>query len=1320
VRSTLASLALSLVDFTLHVCVALHLGQHYWGRQQAIWALIMLALFANLVGIISWVFKNSSEPDGSPSEFSKKLQERPDECVLILVLGIVNTEGLCFLTENEGSHRTFRILELLRTLFEDVPIFFVLLSFLLEEPSHGHPVILLSFFVTLINGLLKLTRTVILSALGTSILTVEPKLQFFANCRHEDVVLLPAYCLSWVLVFILIVFLQYASYNKRFAQAWLSQQLIALGGYNATDAISYTLSNATLHSYEDYLQLRIFADTANNDTDIFGNCTAPPPPAAPPPFELGSGVLEAVDFGSGPDNLLNGTMMAGPYLCAFTIEKIVARVLIPTGKITDETMEMAERFLSPAAIELVEEWAWLFTRLSACFAVSVICFTLGMATGPALLVYYLRSPNHAESFRSRLMYRSSLTASAVLAFSMANAGFLNVFTQDRLGYSLVKRDSAMFHMCFLGLPMLAVAAAALGGFNCQHRACGGESFTLGGVEFGGRAIEYYMVFNLVVTVPLVWWHFLSFMTASVAVRSAREQKEKEAKGEVTSSTEAEKAEAELREPPISDANYSGSMFALGCFCASTVKWVMQLFLLIALFWNSPLSTRIIGGRTADEWLELGGGGGDSELSTSRPFQLWIEGAYYAALDPPKNVTLVGDVDSEFFSVGMVIWVLGMLVNVGAVGVYLAWYSTPHLRKAVEQKLALTAFTFTVSVVHPEALRALADRRTDVMWLRIFGALPALLLDLPIVVLSLRFLLTYGYNALVLCVGIVSLVHLLVYFFRAVVVAVTRGLLREAGPKDPNFVRYTFGDLINQFAMFLQFALSCCVVGLYYHGWKYGFSVGFSEEHVSACESSFYAASFVIVLSLLASCATSVSFLNHFVFSHAAISERSYWSSIVLGVSCIDASWLAALSEDTICVREVKRTASIVSIATLFFPMLVIQGALAFMAGVPFFMLDGYDEDTASDLYDISSERGSGYDRVVWQHIIAGNTVQNAALTMTVIVGVWKLLLLVMLHTTRQADAAAGMLITPFKHTPWVLGTQWYENRKPPLGYSDPQEIARQKMLAQTGRGRPTHHMGYAIDEHGNYIYDEEGNYAIAEGVNYTYDEWGNPAMDENGSYVLQDALGVTIVDGYGFDGFGGYVEIDAAASGGDSITNTSRSTDTYAGGASVADPNESWPSQQGGAQQGEGAAQQLVWATCPKSALTDWEGTPGVFVDLQDPTNPYMFLQVHQEEELKKSMFSRGTQNEQLRIAYMITDVGSLEAAYVEANIAADAVAARRAVDVAMGGGAPEDAGYYDAGGYDDGLAVDAAAYDAGGGLDAQAGADAADAVADADSAQRL
>ena len=787
------------------------------------------------------------------------------------------------------------------------------------------------------------------------------------------------------------------------------------------------------------------------------------------------------------------------------LESLINEVLLPTGYADEEALSRAETYLSPAAKDLVSEWAFLHNRLRNCFITGIIFFVCGALSSVVLLLMYITREKYAESFQTKLMARSSLTSAVIAAGSLVNGSFLNALSQDRLGYATVKRDSAICFLLFYGIPMIGVAAAALAGFNCQHRTCYGYGYK-------DASLEYYTVFCIVVTTPVVWWQFLSLLTASVAVRSAQE----ELKDGGVNKLPTDPQELDALEPPIGDKGVTGLATAVVALVLSLIKWILQLILLLALFWNSPLATRTIGGRAISEW-------GDAYVGESFTAAIDLGNDMYNET-VVRPTPLVGEIDSGYFTTGIFVWVLGMLLNVFAVGIYMACKSTAVLRKAVEERLALTAFTFTCATYNPEAMRALADRRADVYFLRKLGALPALVMDLPIVILSVRFLVTYGWNTMVLFVGAASLAHGLIYLSRAIVVALTATLRRtpyvpDVANGEPPFYRATLGDVASMFASMLQLGLLCALLGVYYHGYSYGLYMGFTEDEARACNGAFWALSFIIIAYLIANLCCSISFLNHFTFSHENIAEKSYRSGLCVVLSLLDGAWLNLIAEETVAVREVKRAASFVAIGTNFVPALLLQGVMLFMANVPFGLLDTREDDSDwEEIVETASGEVGYYSFLASDYLrmMSAGSVANLAMACTVLVGVWKLLLLVILHTTRLKAEES-----PFVHTPFVGGAQWLANRSLPEGFDDESRRARlAAKLKGNGPGKPTHHMGYAIDANGQYIFDRDGQYTLGPGVQYVFDQDGNYSTDEWGNAMLEDADGVLITEGYGRDGDG--------------------------------------------------------------------------------------------------------------------------------------------------------------------------------------------------------
>ena len=90
------------------------------------WLFLIMAMVANLFGLVAYVARNAGEepPDvgpPQPSELQQRFKERPEECMFVLLFGLVSTETLCFLSSDEREHLRFRKLGLLTNLIEGAP-----------------------------------------------------------------------------------------------------------------------------------------------------------------------------------------------------------------------------------------------------------------------------------------------------------------------------------------------------------------------------------------------------------------------------------------------------------------------------------------------------------------------------------------------------------------------------------------------------------------------------------------------------------------------------------------------------------------------------------------------------------------------------------------------------------------------------------------------------------------------------------------------------------------------------------------------------------------------------------------------------------------------------------------------------------------------------------------------------------------------------------------------------------------------------------------------------------------------------------------------
>ena len=135
--STIVSIVLSMVDFGLHVAVAIYMQVEYHGEHHWYWLFIVLALLANMVGIVGYVARSvgaDAERPQRPSDLQLKFKQRPEECVIVLMLGMMNTECLCFLSREPRDHDGFRKLGLLSNVVEGLPMLGLLVDFVY---AHG-------------------------------------------------------------------------------------------------------------------------------------------------------------------------------------------------------------------------------------------------------------------------------------------------------------------------------------------------------------------------------------------------------------------------------------------------------------------------------------------------------------------------------------------------------------------------------------------------------------------------------------------------------------------------------------------------------------------------------------------------------------------------------------------------------------------------------------------------------------------------------------------------------------------------------------------------------------------------------------------------------------------------------------------------------------------------------------------------------------------------------------------------------------------------------------------------------------------------------
>ena len=148
----------------------------------------------------------------------------------VLLFGLVSTETLCFLSSDEREHLRFRKLGLLTNLIEGAPTLVLQVMFLYKYGWYS--LITASFVFTICTLTVKLMRGWMLFLSETC--EKDERIPLFKNLRWEDLISLPVFLFHFVLVLVLLVWLDFAAYQDTFRVQWLQLQLEAIGGLDAT------------------------------------------------------------------------------------------------------------------------------------------------------------------------------------------------------------------------------------------------------------------------------------------------------------------------------------------------------------------------------------------------------------------------------------------------------------------------------------------------------------------------------------------------------------------------------------------------------------------------------------------------------------------------------------------------------------------------------------------------------------------------------------------------------------------------------------------------------------------------------------------------------------------------------------------------------------------------------------------------------------------------------------------------------------------------------------------------------------------------------
>lgn len=918
--STIGSILLSWIDFGLHLAVCIWTQLEFFGEHHMFWLFLIMAMVANLFGLVAYVARNAGEepPDvgpPQPSELQQRFKERPEECMFVLLFGLVSTETLCFLSSDEREHLRFRKLGLLTNLIEGAPTLVLQVMFLYKYGWYS--LITASFVFTICTLTVKLMRGWIIFC--TETVDKDERIPLFKNLRWEDVVSLPVFLFHFVLVLVLLVWLDFAAYQDTFRVQWLQLQLEAIGGLEAT----LVFDNSTGAGLPSSLP----------------NATG----AGDAPLDLTTLTRDLL-IHSDPNYLgwssaLSSIMGSGQGVAVYDTDSYE---------------------ISEGAQMQVNEWVSLSLIFHTSFCACLFFFVAGLLSNVTCLTLYLRKPAYSEAFRSQTLWRRSITSSLIGVAGTINGGFFNALSQSEEGYRIVKRDSSLVSLLTHGIPILGIAAAAAASLDCQHRPCG--------VVLRGADAAAYVYMVIGVTCPVVWWLFARFVMQVIALRAPIDEDDEE-----NQNAEDDGEPVVVGRESGNTAGMASQIFSL-LFCFA--KWMVQLLAVLQFYWNSSLYT------------------GKGYMCETLGF----------CITPPSEFVLPFAVEEETFRTAIGIFAMGMCLNVTSIAWMLARWSTAALNRALQKRAASAVLGLSLSLVHPEMLALVADRRVDVFALRKLGAMTACCMDIPLlIVFSANMDWSWrnhgGYRDPFQALAIVvTAIHAAIYLARGIVVMVC-GSLRKKSERRIHLP--DLRDVLTIIVSFIQLILFAALIAVYEEGGRH--SRGLVEEERATLFNATCAASAFLAIYVLANVGASVSFLNHYRFSHSNLTDYSFSSAFVCVAAAIDGQMLSMLSQDDVATREVKRAALMVSLATLLAPTLILQVAMQFVIRPDFALLE---------------ERSS----LPVDSIIVG------CMGLTIVTCVAKLLLLVILHTTR--DRALG---TPFYHTAFIGGPQWKENRKPQEG-----------------------------------------------------------------------------------------------------------------------------------------------------------------------------------------------------------------------------------------------------------------------------------------------
>ncbi|KAL1507730.1 hypothetical protein AB1Y20_007343 [Prymnesium parvum] len=839
--------------------------------------------------------------------------------------------------------------------------------------------------------------------------------------------------------------------------------------------------------------------------------------------------------------------------------------------------------MEPFAVAQLDAWAALLDTLNVCFGGAAAFLVLGLFFNLGLVMSYFYSERMRTSVQSPLLADDPLSASLICLIALINATFLNALTQDKKGYYIVRWQSAIAHVVWHGIPIIAIASTVLAALDCGERPC------KIGVPSTIYDSDYFPVFCLVVSVPVIVGQLAN------AAMSFGQQGHKSTPSEPVS-----QADLDLVEPKVAEMDSFGSVFSISvsiviCF----LLWICQLLAIIGMFENMEERVR---GSYLQPLTDLG----------LRGPVLYLPGYNNGDLEPNGGWGFI--VPNDSWRVGLSFWCIGMTVNLVAVGSYVGGGASRSLKLRMQQSPVVPGVCVLFSLMHPEFMLVVAERRKDMEHFMQLGAVSAITTNIPLFFIFFDLLVTKGgtREPFVILMTMFTLLHSCFYCIRAGIILITKNLRRPSNLKTFFLGQGDYALLLVaavQLVLVLMLSI-CCIQGSskgkacvepfepgsggLFDDFNRTRSIYEAEcetllppETTSALSWYFFLIIFFVAIYGFSNLFASISFLNHFRFSHQWISDHPFTSTCLVTLGIVDAQWLNGLAQEQNIRLEVKRTAMFTSLCFLC-PLTVIQVSIAYFTSVDWGKLN----DTGM--------------------IFSPTSTSAFSFALTVLTAVARLLMFVVLVSTRRAQGHEYSGETDLiRHALCCCFDQWKRNRRVPEGFV---VNGGQFGLGGGGFQSPDQFRQRPVPQADTYADETELAQAQAE-----YEGYQNESQEyDRNAPAVSDQVDGDVGNGYPVQ------NLDA---GFESVVND---------------------------------ANPIMEAVCLKRALfMTPDGYQGVFVALPtapDQPIPFLFVQALEIRQLKKRFGN--SRSAQVAFTFNSADVGGLDAEFIQQNVYNDPHAA--------------------------------------------------------------